>query len=89
MPQAKPSRRGHVPAPPEGFLGLQARPLGVQGPRVLAITRSPHRREWVSRARRVQVPTAGDLQQRVPQLAAAKRRVVAQGCLACHDLIQR
>jgi hypothetical protein len=89
VPQARLPRRGPVPVPPEDFLGLRALLLGVREPRVLAITRLPLRREWVSRARHAQVPTAADLQQRVPPLAAARRQVVVQGCPACHDPIQR
>jgi len=89
VPRARLPRRGPVPVPPEDFLELRARPLGVREPRVLAITRLPLRREWVSHARRVRVPTAAGLQQRGPQLAAARRQVVVQGCPACQDPIQR
>jgi hypothetical protein len=89
VPQARLPPRGPVPVPPEDFLGLRARLLGVREPRALAITRLPPSREWVSRARRVQGPTAAGLQKRAPQLAAARRQVVVQGCPACQDPIQR
>jgi hypothetical protein len=83
-------RRDHVPVPQEDFLALRVRPLAVQGPRAPAITRSPLRREWVSRVRRVPARMVAEPGQPDPLLAAPRCRVVVvPASQACHGPTRR
>ena len=83
-----PPHHGHVQDPPEDSPALLLR--GVPVPRGPATTRSPPRREWVGRVRRVPARTALDLGKRVRLLAALHwHRAVAQEFRECHDPTRR
>jgi hypothetical protein len=87
---AQPPRHDRVLAQLEGFLVRQVRLPAVPAPPDPATTRSPLRREWVSRERRVQAPTVAGPQHPVRLLAAADRsRALAPDCPACRGPIRR
>jgi hypothetical protein len=83
-----PPHHGRVPGPPEDSPALQLHGVPVRrGP---ATTRSPPRREWVGRVRRVPARTPLDLGSRV-HLPAVLRwpLAVAQEFRECHDPTRR